>query len=321
MQATQAPFGTRYSSAKAGEQISVSDLLPGDVLLSCGKEALSILIKRLDGGDYSHSAVWDGPSAVDATEDGFVRRELEKDIGYQWYLDAYRWHSPAPGSTDLGAGSYPYGPVIARNDRIVDAKTKFAYDELLMLAVIVAVSKEPSDKWLGRAVRLLLSRAEQWIHEHIFAKPGTAAMTCAESVAVSFDEAVPAKYAIELEVDQSKEYDTIAAARSRESGGGIMRAFSSYDEVKRRYAELIVTAAPATARGLHAAIDARTDVRMNLPPGCVTPHDLQTSPSLRKLGRLSPWKPRPPADSEPSWRLFIEAIKEFTHKQKTLSRQ
>ena len=94
MQATQVSSGTRHFSSTTGALLPVSALRPGDVLLSCGTEALSILISRLDGGDYSHSAVWDGAKAVDATPDGVVRHDLQHDMDEQWFIDAYRWHSP-----------------------------------------------------------------------------------------------------------------------------------------------------------------------------------------------------------------------------------
>ncbi|HST07773.1 MAG TPA: hypothetical protein VLJ83_06345 [Gemmatimonadaceae bacterium] len=301
------------------DPLPVSALRPGDVLLSCGTEALSILISRLDGGDYSHSAVWDGAKAVDATINGFKRNNLEDDIREQWYLDAYRWHSPPPQSTDLGQPPYPYQPVIDRNDRIVEARTQFAYDELLMLALIVAVSKEPEDKWLRGAVRLLLSRAAEWVHEHIVARPGTSAMTCAESVAVSFDEAVPPKYTMEVDIDRSRDYSTIAAARPGTRVGLVARTFSSYDVVRKKYAELVAEVAPATVRGLRMAADAKSGVGTNLPPGCVTPRDLQTSPSLTKLGRMSPWKPPPSAASESTARLFVDAIEWYVHRPRTLA--
>ena len=188
-----------------------SELRPGDVLLSCGDEALSELIRRLDGGDYSHAAVWDGKCAVDATEKGVVRRDLKKDTDAQWYVDAYRWHSRPP-PIDLGEPSYPFQPVIARSDRIVDARTGFAYDELLLGALVIAVSKKPPDRWLRMAVRLLLSRVEQWVHEHIDARRGTIGMTCSETVAVSFDEAAPPIYAIEVDLDRDRDYQIFGLA-------------------------------------------------------------------------------------------------------------
>ena len=321
MQATQAPPSTSAFFPPALPRITRAQLLAGDVLLSCGQEALSILIKRLDGGDYSHSAVWDGAFAIDAAHDGFKKNRLQDDIDKQWYLDAYRWHSPPP-PTDLGDPGYPYQPVTARSDAIVAAKTKFAYDELFMAAVVIAVSKQPDDKWLRRAARLLLSRVQQWVHDHITSKPGVVAMTCAESVAVSFDEADPPTYELKVEIDQSRNYATLARATPRLLGNFMTHMLSPYDELRQRYADLVVAAAPQILRALQVPAGAGGFAQMNFPPGCVTPRDLQTSPSLRRVGRLSPDKPTPPAASAPTWRLVIELIREYLkNRPKTLSRQ
>ena len=311
MQATQASPRTRPSLSSTVRPFSPNALQPGDILLSCGDESLSILIQRLDGGDYSHSAVWDGAHAADAGPNGVVRHDLQYDLNAQWYLDAYRWHSPPPGSTDLGDPAYPYQPVITRNDRIVDAKTQFAYDELVMMGLVVAVSKQPDDKWLRRAVRILLSRLQEWVHEHITSKPGTTAMTCAETVAVSFDEAQGSKYEIQVEIDESRDYSALAQARPRAISGLTTHAFSSYDDLRQRYADAIAAAAPHTVRALQTRVGVRAGIPVSLPPGCVTPRDLQTSPNLRLLGRLSPPKPTPPAATASSYDLFVDVFREY----------
>lgn len=321
MPATQTPPTASPAFTSAAGLIKPNVLQAGDILLSCGTEALSMLIKRLDGGDYSHSAVYDGEYAVDATSKGVVRRDLKQDMDVQWYVDAYRWHSPSPGDIDLGEPSYPYEPVITRNTAIVDAKTQFAYDELLMAGLVIAVSKQPDDEWLRTAVRLLLSRVQEWVHDHITSKPPTQSMTCAETVAVSFDEAEKSKYEIAIEIDKSRDYGVIARARPTTPAAVVTQTFSSYDDVRQGYADAIAAASPDMQRALKAALDAGRGMPIKIPPGCVTPRDLQTSPNLRLIGRLSE-KPTPPAASEPTWRLVLDLIREYgPHKQETLSRQ
>lgn len=333
MPATQTPPAARAHSAATRPSPSppaalfpISALRPGDVLLSCGQEALSHLIRRLDGGDYSHAAVYDGTFAVDATRKGFKRHELKDDMAEQWYIDAYRWHSPPPDPNDLGSGQYPPKPVIARNDLIVDAKTRFAYDELVMAAVVIALSEEPDDKWLRRSVRLLLSRVATWMHDHVFSVPGRSTMTCSESVTRSFDEAQPpSKYEIEIELNPLRDY---SALTMQAVGVQAARPLSPYEETRQRYAELIVRAMqPNENSGLQQfALQFRADTSpgtggaKNLPPGFVTPHDLQTSPSLRKLGRLSQ-NPTPPAATQSNFRLFLAMIWEFLHPAKSISRR
>ena len=62
-------------------QPSPPTLCPGDVLLSCGREALSQLICKVDGGMYSHAALWDGHKVVEATARGVVRRVISPAEG------------------------------------------------------------------------------------------------------------------------------------------------------------------------------------------------------------------------------------------------
>jgi len=299
--------------------IDRSQLRPGDILLSCGDEALSELIRRLGGGDYSHAAVWDGKCAVDATEKGIVRRDLDKDIKAQWYIDAYRWHSPSPpppsSATDLGNPPYPFEPVIARSDRIVADGTQFAYDELFMAALVVTLSDEPDDEWLRKAVRMLLGRTEEWVHDHVTSR-GKTVMTCSQTVAVSFDEASPANYTIEFDVARHREFETFTL-------GPAPQNLSSYGALKRRYAELVAEAAPAIAQGIQTANIAPQGLGpgISLPSGSVTPHDLQTSPSLRLLGRLSERRTRPSVVDESTFLLFMELVRDYLpNPLKTLSR-
>lgn len=334
MRATQTPpaakkysAATRRMSSPSNELFPPEKLLPGDVLLSCGKEALSILITRLDGGDYSHSAVWDGAFAVDATGDGFRRNTLQHDMKEQWFVDAYRWHSPPPEETDLGDGQYPARPVTDICDRIVDEGAAFAYDELFMAAVVIALSREPAEAWLRIAVRLLLGRVAAWVHEHITTRPGTTAMTCAESVARSFDEAEPnGKYEIDVKEDPRRDFRALVAAVQRTVDTQPTPPSSSYEALRRKYAELVINATqPDTKRDFQqiaARLD-RTGVLMaapeDLPPGSVTPHGLQTSPSLRKLGRLSE-AATPPTASQATFWLILALIKDYVIKPKSLSR-
>jgi hypothetical protein len=200
----------------------------------------------------------------------------------------------------------------------VDARTGFAYDELLLGALVIAVSKKPPDRWLRMAVRLLLSRVEQWVHEHIEARRGTIGMTCSETVAVSFDEAAPPIYAIEVDLDRDRDYQIFGLAPQPERPN----IFSPYDALKKRYAELVAAAVPSIALGLHAAVGAAGGAAAgtDLPPGTLTPRDLQTSPSLTKIGRLSERTPPPATASWSTFRLFLAVIREYLLPAKTIGR-
>jgi hypothetical protein len=323
VQSAAGPSGTKAIIPK-------SDLRPGDVLLSCGTAAISELIRRIDGGLYSHAAIWDGQFAVDATDDGVVRRPLEKDEAVQWFIDAYRWHEPPQNGPDLGSPKYPAQPVLDETDKIVDQGTQFAYDQLVLAALVIWLSNRPTDKWLRRAARLLLSRFEVWFVERI-RKPGKISMVCSEIVARSFDQARrPPDYSIEVIVDGSRDAAAIAAAvkRARAIPVGVAATMpdtsdSAYDALKRRYGEILVqntTTAVERQRLLEfAAANILTDTNTTrlmragdggIPPSCVTPRDLQRSPNLRLLGRLS--ENPAPALPKSTFKLFLMLLKEFS---------
>jgi hypothetical protein len=306
-------------------KISKSDLRPGDVLLSCGCEALSELIRRVDGGDYSHSAMWDGEFAVDATGSGLKRRKLEDDEAVQWFIDAYRWHEPPEGPV-LGSPKYPTHPVLDELNEIFEHGAAFAYDGLVLAALVIWVSNQPSDQWLRRAARLLLSRFEDWFLRRI-RKAGKTAMVCSETVARSFDQAErPPNYSIEIIVDGSRDSAAIedAAKADGAGGGGVATEtptrVTSYEDVKRRFGEILLTGMRPDERARlldFADLNARTrrgppetvEVgESGLPPSCVTPHDLQRSPNLKVIGRLR--ENKAPNLPKSSFWLFVLLLKE-----------
>ena len=250
--------------------INRSHLRPGDVLLSSGKGFRSSLIKALAGGFYSHAAVWNGEKVVDATEDGIVHNKLQDDISAQWYIDAYRWHSPPPGNQVLGGGDYPYRPVTDEADRIVREETKFAYDELVMAALVVAATRLAPTEVLRKWTRRIMGGLDVWIHKHITGKKKT--MMCTGVVCNSFGKAKPRpRYAIKIESD-----DTLRSLKEVIE----LRSPSDDEVLQQQVARMLVSAAEADDEFIS-----------------VTPCDLEQSESLRFVGRLSE-EPKPALDPE-----------------------
>ena len=248
-----------------------SDLRPGDVLLSSGKEFLSSLIKALAGGFYSHSAVWDGEKVVDATKRGIVLNKLEDDIKAQWYIDAYRWHSKPPGSQELGGGGYPYQPVTDEADGIAKAGYKFAYDELVMAGLVVAASRLAPTPMLKQWAHQIATELEGWIHTHITG-PGKKTMMCTGVVCNSFWKAKTSpRYAIDLASHRTLRSlkDVIA-----------LRSPSDHELLQQQLANMV----------LKSAEDDDAFIS-------VTPCDLERSKSLRFVGRLSE-ESKPPLEPE-----------------------
>lgn len=73
------------------KRLTQSDLRSGDILLSLGGSSVSDVIHGLDGGWYSHAALWSGVDVIEATDPNVQRNTLENSIATgRRYLDVYR---------------------------------------------------------------------------------------------------------------------------------------------------------------------------------------------------------------------------------------
>ena len=275
--------------------IDKKDLRPGDVLLSFGDPGdwIDCLIAKLDDGIYSHAAVWDGTSVVEATLRGVLRTTIE-DEETQAHLDAYRWQPSPPDGHELGDGKYPYRPVTDEADKIAQSGTKYSYDKLMLAALVIGISKVPVDAKTRALVRTLANKIAAWVLAH--EKQG---MTCTEVVSTSFwDASADRCYAIDILVDGSRDFEAIGAVAAGPRGPRAKRPLSGYERDKRKCLELFLKAASSLQRdafkawaeaqagalkfGPRAAQGGGPDV----PLACVTPRDLQRSPDLKCIGRL-----------------------------------
>lgn len=81
-------------------EISPSDLRAGDVFLSLGKSDLSVGIQGLDGGEYSHGALWSGDTVIEATLPLVREIALDALTGRSAHVDVYRARA---SGLDVGA--------------------------------------------------------------------------------------------------------------------------------------------------------------------------------------------------------------------------
>jgi hypothetical protein len=285
-------------------KITQQSLLPGDVLLSCGSEWISDAIRLLSGGSYSHAGLWDGRYSIDATKHGVKRNPLADVVSEQRYVDAFRWH-PVPLDGHLGDTAYPYAPVLNEAAAIVALGPKFAYDELLMAGLVIAISGMPSSLALRVAARIILSQLQRLVH--ILIPPGKRGMMCTEVVCTSFWKALPkGHYAINILLGASRAADLLKkiAGPSLGPAGWATRSLddtsaATYRDVQAECARLVLEAGgPALQRSLDAASRAPVPSFAGgpvplpaggplVPLGCVTPLDLEGSPNLEIIGRLT----------------------------------
>jgi hypothetical protein len=147
------------------KRIDASELQPGDVLLSFGDSEISEGIVELDGGRYSHAALWSGAEVLESTLPEVRAASLAECAAHARYIDVFRHrHTHVDRATVVGlAREYlgrPYG-----------------MQDLALTTLLLAVSSWMPNDWsematlhgagsLERMIRLLLKlKAQSDEHE------------------------------------------------------------------------------------------------------------------------------------------------------------
>ena len=187
---------------KLKNRIDRTDLKSGDVLLMRGKGTISDLILKLAGGYYTHSALFvrekdhlgrEVDSVIHATEHGVVRQAVDKKLrDFTHYCDVYRF--TADGNT-LNDSGWPSEPVTKETEKFIGLK--YAYSELLMGAIVFALSRTQNVKVMRAAIRVIGSQFIRCFEDLKEKK----AMACTEVVCTGYWKADPepsSKYGLEI---------------------------------------------------------------------------------------------------------------------------
>ncbi len=247
-------------------KLHFKDLKAGDVLLCRGKGIISELVELFDGGTYSHAAIFDGEKVVQATLHGVVIESIDT-LKDEIFVDVYRFKKD--GHT-LNSPGWPSAPVVAVADRIGSEGLKYATDHLLLLALLTLTRKIPLEPLEKKILRVILDHAANYIFELM--DKGKEPMVCSEVVFRAFKEAAPDdRYTLIIEGV------LFNAFRSIEPG--------SFPEDELGQAQKRFLQAWTRAKyGINDLPD-RMEVIDPAVASCVTPHDLETSPTLFKVGR------------------------------------
>lgn len=165
-----------------------SDLKAGDVLLSVGEGPISEWIIKLTGGDYSHSALFDGKEVYESIKAGVVHCSLKEHVDAQTGgVDVYRFKS---GNHRLGDPGWSAEPILNVSKHYFEIGTKFSFEQLFLLIPLVVQRRIPGQpKELRIFLRFLLDSAAGMINDVMAA--GKQPMTCSELVFRCFAEAEP----------------------------------------------------------------------------------------------------------------------------------
>jgi len=193
------------------------------------------------------------------------------------YVDVYRF---AKDGHHLGDADWPPKPVTNTAAAFVAEGDRYAYEQILLLAVLATTRRIPLDPVSKRVLRFVLDHAAGLLLK--LTSGGKEPMICSELVDRCFKEAVqPGKYALRI---AGVDYAALRAAAAR-----ALRPDADDDtrELERARRAFLTAYLAAREQGARAAIRGEGPAAQVLEvPDFVTPHDLEASRDLEKVGRL-----------------------------------
>lgn len=260
--------------------IKLEELKAGDVLLYQGTSFISRMIRLFDGSEYSHSSVYDGAKIAEAVAEGVVSHTVKESVA-DIVVDVYRFRSAS--GAKLGDPEFPVDPVTSRIKYYLSRHERYAYEQILFLAVLATTRRLPVVGWipgLGSLLRTVLDSATDILNKIIAA--GKEPMICSELVYRCYDEAAEDKYHLKIIGAEVLMRHSLHEAASMglttlgEAGRGDreqQELLAASETFLRRY---------ATAKGM------RMPMAFGMPvvADFVTPRDLKSSPNLNFAGTL-----------------------------------
>jgi hypothetical protein len=274
--------------------IRPADLQPGDVLLYHGTGLISNLIRLFDGTEYSHAGFWRGDAVIEALGKGIVSNPLKTSVAGAKYVDVYRFLGTDPRK-GLGPPHYPAPPVIAVADKFAAHPERYAYEQILLLALLAGTRRIPVPG-LGFILRKVLDPAAEVLGRIIAA--GRQPMICSELVYRCYVQA-GAKYFLRIRgADIARAHaaavmagstppDAALAYTSGESGLAMAEDLAFEEEAAAFLESYLAAHEPEPgAKPAGAGLADEGGVQLQAVADFVTPGDLKKSPNLQFAGTL-----------------------------------
>jgi len=170
--------------------MAIGDIEPGDVLLFHGHSFVSWAIRKFDGTKVNHTAIaLDGALIGEAAGSGLRRSQLDHAIETNDFTIVRR----LPG--------HDMAPVVAKANMYLNGPVPYAYQEIVLLAILVVTRKVPMPRLARRLVRSVLDHAAAALNAIVDDDPGVKTMICSEFVYRCYDEAsdaTPDPYALDV---------------------------------------------------------------------------------------------------------------------------
>ncbi len=158
--------------------ISIKELMPGDVLLFHGKGFVSWAIRKIDGSEANHAAlVLPGGLLAEASGLGLRTRPIPTLFDHDDYM-LVRRHLV----------NEPLEPVLETAETYLDNRNFYAYQQIVLLAVLGLTRRIPARGLARRMIRSALDHAARALMDLL--PLGASWMICSEYVYRCFDEAV-----------------------------------------------------------------------------------------------------------------------------------
>jgi hypothetical protein len=291
---------------ETARELRQDELRPADVLLSRGHGLVSDLIANVDGGSYSHGAVWSGEGVIQATSDGITHSAAKGEHGVYRRIDL-----PDEVASEIVE--------VAKSQ----LEGRYAYGELVLLGLLFSSGMRVNGDLLPRMLEAIggptASKLKAWLDQ----RPEAKARICTELVASSYFKAAGGRLALHiLPVSKRRAVEpaSVLAGLPPLSGDGASSAGTRRDAssqadqllteqaaaASRRCRELLVerglfqaamtrgAAVELPLLGPEGAVESRKvfsgpialDAVTGKAIGVVTPADLEYSPSLRFVGYL-----------------------------------
>jgi len=165
--------------------IPAAQLMPGDILLYRSKGLISDAIRFIDRSEVSHAGLFlgrygeQGRTVGEAIRDGVIRRVLPKSIEHAEWVESRRLKE-APSRID---------PVLERAAYYLKCGERYAFEQILLLAVLCITRNLAGSSVLGRLIRETLDAAAAFLLQ-LF-NTGREPMICSEFVFRCYREALP----------------------------------------------------------------------------------------------------------------------------------
>jgi hypothetical protein len=168
--------------------LSVNDIEPGDVLLFHGHGLTSWAIRKLDGTRVNHAAIaLAGGMLGEAAGSGLRQFDIARAVAGSDFTVVRRLPDQ-----DLA-------PVLARANNYLDGSVPYAYQQIVLLALLTTTRKVPLPRFARRLLRSVLDHAAAALNEMV--DSGSRTMICSEYVYRCYDEAgdaVPDVFSLDI---------------------------------------------------------------------------------------------------------------------------